>query len=73
MIAIVQLIVSIAIIALILLQERSAGGLGSLFGGGGGGEGFYQTRRGLEKIIFRATIALLVIFVGLSIWGLIAH
>jgi len=52
MLAIAQIIVSILLIALILLQERSSGLSGIL---GGGGEGFYQTRRGLEKIIFGAT------------------
>ena len=62
--AISQVIVSIAIIVLILLQERSAG-LSGIFGGDGGA--FYQTRRGMEKTIFAATIGLAVVFLALSI------
>ena len=66
---ILQVIVSIIIIALILLQERS-GGLSGFFGGGGGEGGFYQTRRGLEKIIFTATIICLAVFAALSLLNL---
>jgi preprotein translocase subunit SecG len=67
--AIVQIIVAIAIIVLILLQERSAGITGLL--GGEGGSGVYQTRRGMEKVIFRATIVLSVVFVVLAVYQLI--
>jgi len=62
-----QIIITIGIIILILLQERSAG-LSGIFGGEGGG--FYQARRGLERFIFGATIVLEIIFVGLAIWQL---
>ncbi len=65
---IAQISVSILIIFLVLIQERSAGA-GGLFGGGGGE--FYQKRRGFEKIIFVATIISLAIFAGLSILSLI--
>lgn len=65
LLAVIQVIVSLIIIILILLQERSSG-LSGIFGGGDGGA-FYQTRRGVEKIIFAATIALAIIFLGLSI------
>lgn len=68
MLAIAQIIVSILLIALILLQERSSGLSGIL---GGGGEGFYQTRRGLEKIIFGATIVLAIAFAGLALANLL--
>lgn len=64
-IAIGQVVVSIILIVLILLQERSAG-LSGLFGGGEGGA-FYQTRRGAEKAIFTGTIVFAAIFVGLAI------
>ncbi len=63
-IAISQVIVSLIVIALILLQERSAG-LSGIFGGEGGT--FYQTRRGVEKIIFAGTIIGALIFVSLAI------
>jgi protein translocase SecG subunit len=65
--AITQIILSIAIITLILLQQRS-GSTGGLFGGDGGG--FYQTRRGMEKITFYATIVLSVVFVALALYQL---
>ena len=55
---IIQIIVSILLGVTILLQQRS-GGLSAVFGGQGG---FYRTRRGLEQIIFWATIVLSVLF-----------
>ncbi len=64
-IAIIQILISIVIIVLILLQERSAG-LSGIFGGEGGG--FYQTRRGLEKAVFYATIVLSIVFVALAVY-----
>ncbi len=70
LIPIAQIAIAILLVALILLQERSAG-LSGLFGGEGGG--FYQTRRGLEKIIFYATIVLSVAFVALAIFQLVYH
>lgn len=71
LITIAQILVSILVIALILLQERSsAGGLGGILGGSGEG-GFYQTRRGLEKVLFYATIVLVIIFAGLAFLNLV--
>lgn len=63
-----QIAVSIALIILILLQERSAG-LSGLFGGEGGG--FYQARRGLERSIFISTIVLSLVFVGLAVYTIL--
>lgn len=67
-IPIAQLIIAVAIIILILLQERSSG-LSGVLGGGETG-GFYQTRRGLEKMIFRGTIILVILFLILSLINL---
>jgi protein translocase SecG subunit len=66
-IAIIQIILSVIIIALILLQERSSG-MSGLFGGDSGG--YYQARRGMEKTIFYATIVLCVAFVVLAVYQL---
>jgi protein translocase SecG subunit len=66
-IRIIQAIIGVLIIVLILLQERSTG-LSGIFGGEGG---FYQTRRGIEKIIFISTIVLGVIFIVLSLYSLL--
>lgn len=69
-ISIAQVAISIVLIVLILLQERSSsGGLGFL--GTDSASGFYQTRRGLEKVLFYATVLLVVIFGGLALLNLV--
>lgn len=65
---ILQIIIPCLLIACILFQQRGTA-LGSAFGGGGG---FYLKRRGAEKKIFVATIILSVLFIIVSILGLIA-
>jgi protein translocase SecG subunit len=67
LIPLLQIIVSIALIVLVLLQERSSG-LSGLLGGDGGG--FYQARRGAERVVFQATIALTAVFIGLAVFQL---
>ena len=64
LVPIIQIIISVLLVVLILLQERSAG-LSGIFGGEGGG--VYQTRRGLEKMIFIGTIVLAVAFMALAV------
>ena len=64
-ISIIQIIVSILLIIVILLQERSSG-LSGVFGGN---SEFYHTRRGLEKIIFWSTIVLVIAFAALSLYA----
>lgn len=61
---IIQLILAVALIVVILLQNRGAG-LSGVFGGSGGG--VYRTKRGLEKILFYATIIFAILFLGISI------
>ncbi|MCL4405516.1 MAG: preprotein translocase subunit SecG [Patescibacteria group bacterium] len=68
---IAQILVSVIIIILILLQERESG-ISGLFGGGDMG-GVYQARRGVEKILFIATITAIVIFIALSVINLVKH
>lgn len=56
-----QVIISILLITTILLQQRG-GGLSPVLGGGGGSG--YRTRRGLERMLFFATIILSILFLG---------
>lgn len=65
---IVQILIAIALIVLILLQQRGTA-LGSSFGGGDGGS-FYSTRRGAQKKIYWATIILAIAFIVLSLINL---
>ena len=61
--AIGQLLVSIALIASILLQARGAG----LSGAFGGDSAVYRSRRGVEKRLWQFTIVLLALFVVFSL------
>jgi preprotein translocase subunit SecG len=63
---IVQIILSIALIVVILVQSKGAGGLGGLFGGGDS-SGVYKTRRGVERTLFQVTIGLGIIFLIFSV------
>ena len=57
----IQIALSVLLIVAILMQ-RSATGLGIAFGGDGFSSEF-STRRGIEKLLFNATIVLAVLFV----------
>ncbi len=65
--AVTQIIVSILLVVLILLQAQGTG-LGSTWGGGGE---TYHTRKGVERIVFIATIVGIVCFVLLSLASLL--
>ena len=62
-----QIIVSILLIAAILLQQRGTG-LSATFGGEGN---VYRTKRGLEKMIFIATIVLAFLFFGIALASIV--
>ena len=66
-ISVIQIILSFLIIGLILLQQRGGGGLSPAIGGGGG---FYTTYKGVERKIFYLTVALIGIFIALSLFSL---
>ena len=55
------IVISIALIAVILLQSREAG-LGGLGGGADLGGAGYHVRRGIEKVLFNVTIVLAALF-----------
>lgn len=63
---IANLVVSVALILIILLQVKG-GGLGGIFGSP---ESVYRTKRGLEKTLFQLTVALTVLFIALSLVSL---
>jgi len=62
---IVQILISLALVIVIILQARGSG-LGSLFGGDAG-MGITKTRRGLEQTLFQITIILSALFLLNSI------
>lgn len=64
---ITQIVLSILLVTVILLQNRG-GGLGEVFGGSGGG--VYLTKRGVEKKIFVATIIVAILFAVSMIYSL---
>lgn len=68
-IAVTQIVLSIALIALILLQRNDAS-LGSAFGGGDDG-GLQRTRRGAERAIFLLTIGIAIAYAALSVVSLL--
>jgi preprotein translocase subunit SecG len=62
-----QMILAVALIASILLQQRGTG-LGGAFGGE---VTAYRSRRGIERTLFRLTIVLAVLFVVFSLLNLL--
>ena len=60
-----QIILSVSLIGLILLQ-RSGAELGGAFGGGDGSGGTLYTRRGFEKVLFFSTIVCASAFIVLN-------
>lgn len=54
-----ELIVSILLILVILLQNKGVG-LSATFGGGGE---FYKSKRGIDKFLFYVTIVLATLFI----------
>lgn len=58
--ALASMLVSIALIAVILLQVKGEG-VGGLQSGS-----FVRTRRGLEKTLFQLTILLSVVWIGIA-------
>ncbi len=60
---VLQIITAVFLIGSVILQAKGTG-LGSSFGGSGE---LYQSKRGVEKIVFTSTIILTIIFALLSL------
>lgn len=65
--AIGEIFISIALIAIILLQVKGEG-VGGLQSGS-----FVRTRRGIEKTLFQLTIVLVVVFLTISAVSVVAR
>jgi len=63
---VIQIVVSIAVISVVVLQAKEDG-LGRAWGGGGE---FYKSRRGVEKFIFQLTVFFIIIFLITSVLNL---
>ena len=61
-----QIVLALALIFAIMLQVRG-GGLGGIFGQQ---SGVYRTKRGVEKTLFQLTVALVILFVAISLLAL---
>lgn len=60
---IAQIMLSLALVMVILLQVKG-GGLGGIFGQP---DTVYRTKRGVEKTLFQLTVVLVVLFVVISL------
>lgn len=60
---IAQIVLSVAIIAVVLLQVKG-GGLGGIFGQP---DTVFRTKRGVERLLFQLTIVLMILFITVSI------
>jgi len=65
---IIQIVISVALIAAILFQVKG-GGIGGIFAQS---DSVLRTKRGIERWLFLGTIVLVVIFVALSIISMLA-
>ncbi|NCF75142.1 MAG: preprotein translocase subunit SecG [Xanthomonadaceae bacterium] len=64
---VLQLVSSILLIIVILMQQKGSG-LSGMFGGS---NDIYRTKRGAEKFLFRSTIVLATIFLGAGVLALV--
>ncbi len=61
---IVEVVICAILVVAVLLQNR-AEGLGKMFGGGGE---VFRTKRGLEKVLYYATIVLIIALIAISLF-----
>jgi preprotein translocase subunit SecG len=65
--SIAQILLGIALIAGVLLQSKGEE-LGGVFGGA---QGVYQTRRGIDRVLFTITIFIAIAFFALALINVI--
>ena len=63
---VIHLILAIAMIFIVLIQQ-SEGGMGSMGGGGGGGMGGFMTGRATANLLTRLTAVLAALFMATSL------
>lgn len=71
MLNLLQIVISVILITIILLQVKGSG-FGAALGGMSGGS-VYRTKRGLEKTLFQATIILVGVFLFVSFLSVISQ
>ena len=68
---VLQIVISVILIVVILLQVKGSG-FGAALGGMSGGS-VYRTKRGLERTLFQATILLDVVFIFVSFLSVVSQ
>jgi preprotein translocase subunit SecG len=66
--ALAQILVSLVVIVLVLLQVKGTGFGAAL----GGQDSTFRTRRGLQRTLFRLTIVIFAVFILISAWSVSA-
>lgn len=61
---IIQMVLAVMLVAGVLMQSKTSGLSGAF--GGDDSSGAFQTRRGLEKLIFQTTLVISVLFAIVS-------
>ena len=61
--SVILIVLSALLIGAVLLQARGAG-LGAAFGGEGN---VFRTKRGVERVLFRATVVISILFFGTAL------
>ena len=61
-----QITLALLLSGIILLQQQGSG-IGGAFGGDGN---VYRSRRGMEKVLFYATIVIAIAFFGVAIFSI---
>jgi preprotein translocase subunit SecG len=61
---VIQIVLAVLLVAGVLMQSKTSGLSGAF--GGDDSSGAFQTRRGLEKLIFQTTLVISVLFAIVS-------